>query len=554
MITLTIDRRTLTVPENTTLLAAARRLGIEIPTLCYRDDLDHVTSCMLCVVGDERTGERFPACSTPALAGMKIVTAAPEIIEARRTALELLLGDHLGDCEGPCRRACPAGLNIPVMLRKIAGGHKREAVAVVKHHIALPAVLGRICSAPCETVCRRAAHDAPLAIRRLKRFVADCDLLSSNPYMPDMADPSGLRVAVVGSGPAGLSAAFALRRYGHSVTIYEKQIAPGGGLRTVELRERLPLDVLDAEIDRILKLGIPLETGVEIGNHVSLSQLKQRFHAVILAVGRIDPQSVCKTYGLESGRHGIVTDRHTHRTGDPLVFACGNAMSSGRMAVRSVGQGQAAAIAVDRMLRDAPVIGVRHGYNHRIPGKIDAQEMAAFLADTALEERVVPADETDDAYDENEACREAARCLHCDCRKADACKLRSYADEYAARRQTWKPAQRRQVQIVRHGCIIYEPGKCIACGICVRIAEKAKEPFGLTFIGRGFDVRVGVPFNESLEQGLQTVAADCIAACPTGALAGMTAEERNRLQPQCGRPRPEVGRPTSGRRGPQETT
>lgn len=519
MITLTIDNQKLTVPDKTILLAAARLLGIAVPTLCYRDGLDHVTSCMLCVVGDARTGKLYPACSTPAVAGMKIVTAGPEVIEARRTALELLLGDHLGDCEAPCRRACPAGMNIPAMLRAIAGGRRPEAVAVVQRHIALPAVLGRICSAPCETVCRRGAHDAPVAIRRLKRFVADCDLLAADPGMPDMAPPSGFRVAVVGSGPAGLSAAFALRRNGHAVTLYEKHAEPGGGMRTHELRKKLPFDVLDAEIARIIQLGVRLETGVEIGNQITLSHLKQRFDAVIMAVGRTDSRLACKQFGLESGRQGMVADRHTCQTGDPVVLACGNAVSAGRMAVRSVGHGQAAAMAADQMLRGAPVTGVRRGYDHRIAGKLDSPELSAFLTDAAPEARIVPADDAQDAYDEQEACREAARCLHCDCRKSNACQLRCYADEYAVRRQNWKPAQRRRVQIVRNGRTIYEPGKCIACGICIRIAEKAEEPLGLTFIGRGFDVRVGVPFGESLEQGLQTVAADCVSACPTGALA-----------------------------------
>ncbi|MEI8353190.1 MAG: 2Fe-2S iron-sulfur cluster-binding protein, partial [Lentisphaerota bacterium] len=150
MATLNIDQRPVEVPAGTTLLAAARTLSIAVPTLCFRDGLEHVTSCMLCVVEDVRTGCLHPACSTPAQDGMDIATASGTVLEARRTALELLLGDHLGDCEGPCTRACAAGMNIPGMLRAIGAGDLHGAIRIVKRHIALPAALGRICPAPCE--------------------------------------------------------------------------------------------------------------------------------------------------------------------------------------------------------------------------------------------------------------------------------------------------------------------------------------------------------------------------------------------------------------------
>jgi len=518
MPTLEIDHQSLTVPDGTTLLSAARQLGQRIPTLCWLDGLEHVTSCMLCVVEDCRTGRLHPSCATPATDGMRIATDSARVTDARRTALELLLGDHLGDCEGPCRRACGAGMDIPRMLRAIAADDLRAAIRIVKAHIALPAVLGRICPAPCEKICRRGARDAPVGICRLKRYVADMDLATAVPYRPDPAPASGCRVAVVGAGPAGLAAAYALLRAGHACTLFEQQDQPGGGLRAPALRDRLPAAVLEAELALIRGPGLTLRTGVAVGSDITLDTLKQQFDAVILAWGEAASEQAARL-GLEAGPHGIAIDRASHVTSDPRVFACGNAVAPHRLAVRAVGQGRAAAEAVDRLLRGAPHTGPAPVYDHRIPGHLDPDELAVLMADAAQGPRLEPAGGPAAGYTAREARDEASRCLHCDCRKPDTCLLRRHAAEYGVNPRRHRPADRRHVILERHGAVTYEPGKCIACGICVRIATAAREPLGLTFIGRGFDVRVGVPFGESLASGLAKTAAACVAACPTGALA-----------------------------------
>jgi ferredoxin len=174
---------------------------------------------------------------------------------------------------------------------------------------------------------------------------------------------------------------------------------------------------------------------------------------------------------------------------------------------------------VDQMLRGEPVSGLRRDYDHRLIGALDAGEIAVLLADASPAPRVAPAGGPATGYTADEARAEAARCLHCDCRKPADCRLRQYAGAYGVDPRGWRPAKRRHLAIERHGRITYEPGKCIACGICVRITTAAREPLGLTFIGRGFDVRVGVPFNQSLEKGLGRVATACVDACPTGALS-----------------------------------
>jgi ferredoxin len=114
---------------------------------------------------------------------------------------------------------------------------------------------------------------------------------------------------------------------------------------------------------------------------------------------------------------------------------------------------------------------------------------------------------------------QAARCLHCDCRGQSTCKLRKYSAIYGADTKRFK-GQRRQFEIdARHAEIVFEPGKCIDCGLCIQIAQAAGEPLGLTFVGRGFDVRVAVPLDRSLAEALTKAAAECVAACPTAALA-----------------------------------
>ena len=305
---LTIDQREVEVPEGATILDAARKLGIEIPALCYRADCDPSTSCLVCMVRVGRDHRLVPACATAAADGMEVESETEAVHQVRRTALELLLSDHLGDCLAPCYFGCPAEMDIPTMLRQIAAGDMRGAIATVKHDIALPAVLGRICPAPCEKVCRRGDLDVPVSICLLKRLVADIDLASAKPYGPECLPASGKRVAVIGAGPTGLSAAYYLRQYGHACTLFDENAQLGGRLIQEPKAVGLPAAVLQAEIAAILRLGVTVQTESRI-ELTRLAELRSRFDAVLLACG-----ATGKTAGRRR-RPAHFATRNPHRPG-----------------------------------------------------------------------------------------------------------------------------------------------------------------------------------------------------------------------------------------------
>ena len=510
---ITIDGRDVQLPLGGTILDAARLLGIEIPTMCHLQGHDAQTSCMVCVVKVDGNSSLVPACGAIATEGMRVENDCPQVLEARRAALELLLSDHLGDCMGPCQIACPAHMNIPLMIRQIAAGRLDQAIATVKADIALPAVLGRICPAPCEKTCRRSGYDDAVSICLLKRFVADTDLAQAQPHRPQRQAETGKSVAIVGAGPAGLAAAYYLRQAGFACTIFDEHEEPGGMLRYGVPREALALSVLDAEIATITGLGVQCKLGAKV---TSLDRLRRDFDAVFVAIGAAEAKEI-ESLGLHSGQSGIAVDKNTYETNIPGVFAGGDAVRNRRLAVRSVADGKEAAIAIGQYMMGRQVTGPTRPFNSRT-GRIEKAQIEPFLASASREPRVGPAD-ADQGFAGDQAQQEALRCLHCDCRKPDKCKLRDYSQLYEARQARYKGHRRSFTQDLRHPDVIYEPGKCVDCGICVRITAEASEELGLTFVGRGFDVRVAVPFDRSLAEGLRTVALECVRACPTGALA-----------------------------------
>jgi heterodisulfide reductase subunit A2 len=184
----------------------------------------------------------------------------------------------------PCVAACPAGINVQGYVQLVGQGNYTAALRLIMERLPLPGVLGRVCPHPCETRCRRAEVDAPVAIRNLKRAAADRVDLSALP-LPEIADRPE-QVAIVGSGPAGITAAYYLRLRGYRVTIFEALGQLGGMLRVGIPDYRLPREVLDREIAYLLRHGIAVKTGWRLGRDFTIESLKaEGFAAVVLAVG-----------------------------------------------------------------------------------------------------------------------------------------------------------------------------------------------------------------------------------------------------------------------------
>ena len=182
----------------------------------------------------------------------------------------------------PCTSACPAGIDVPRYVRLIAGGEFAEALAVVREKVPFPMVLGCVCFHPCESVCRRGQLNDPIAIAALKRFAAERGA-GSQPAEAGKANPTGKKVAVVGSGPAGLTAGYYLAKLGHSVTVFEALPEAGGMMRAGIPQYRLPREALDSEIDNIVSSGVEIKTGSRVE---SLDKLKEQgFDAIFIATG-----------------------------------------------------------------------------------------------------------------------------------------------------------------------------------------------------------------------------------------------------------------------------
>ncbi|MBR1628737.1 MAG: FAD-dependent oxidoreductase, partial [Lachnospiraceae bacterium] len=189
----------------------------------------------------------------------------------------------------PCMASCPAHVDVPGYVSLVKEGKYEEAVALIRKDNPFPSVCGYVCEHPCEKSCRRNMVDDAVNICGIKRFAVDH---KSEDLRLRQAEPTGKRIAVVGGGPGGLTAAYYLSLMGHSVTVYEQRDSLGGMLRYGIPDYRLPQDVLDADIRFILDVGIEVKLGTNVGEEIAVEDLKKQYDAVYLSIGAHDDRKL----------------------------------------------------------------------------------------------------------------------------------------------------------------------------------------------------------------------------------------------------------------------
>ncbi len=341
---ITLNGKKIKADTDQSILDVARNNGVFIPTLCHDERLEPLGSCRVCLVKVEEAKSFVPACSTKVTDGMIVDTEDQGVHEARRLSLALLISDHYGDCVSPCSLECPAHIDIQGYIALIRAGKYQEAVKLIKEKNPMPLTIGRICPHPCETVCRRSKVEDPIAINNLKRFTADYDSALEVPYVPVKEDKKNHRIAIIGSGPAGLSAAYYLAVKGYDVSIFEKNSKAGGMLRYGIPDYRLPKDILDREIGFIQTLGVNIHYNKEMGKDFTIEDLKKDgYTAVFLGIGaqnsinlRIEGEDHANVIGGLELLHDIATGKTFDFSAKTVVIVGGGntAMDAARTSLR----------------------------------------------------------------------------------------------------------------------------------------------------------------------------------------------------------------------------
>ncbi len=669
MINLTINGKAVQAPEGSTILEAARSAGIYIPTLCYDEAVEVYGACGLCVVEAEGIPKLLRSCSAKVSEGMVVNTESERVVQSRKIAMELLMSAHDGDCVAPCQLNCPARTDCQGYVGLIANGEYDAALKLIKNKIALPASIGRVCPHPCEKACRRQNVEEPINIAQLKAFAADMDLKSDS-YIPEKQEPSGKKVAIIGGGPAGLTAAYYLTIMGHSVTVYDMMDKMGGMLRYGIPQYRLPKEVLDKEIAIIEKTGVKFVNNVKLGVDFTVKSLKEENDAVIVAVGawksssmrtkgeeldgvyggidflraviqgnapeigekvaicgggntamdacrtavrlgakevyvvyrrtrnempadkleideaeeegviykfltnplsfngengkvksvtlqvmelgepdasgrrrpvpvegkteEIDVDSVILAIGQKlvtddvtelelNDRGNIVADNDFFTTNIDGVFAIGDATNRGAsIAIEAIGEADRCAKAVDAYLNGKAL-------DTRVPYISKRDESTIDYSDREKESRinpkVLPADVRNKNFDEvslgfteEEAKKEANRCLECGCREYYKCKLLNVAQRYDIEPERFKGEMPQKYTHDENAFIERNTSKCILCGLCVRSCREVMDLSSIGLMGRGFKTDVSPAFSLPLDQTNCNNCGLCVQLCPTGSL------------------------------------
>jgi len=312
----------------------------------------------------------------------------------------------------PCTATCPLHCNAQGYVALISQGKFKEALALVRQTLPFPGILAYACAHPCERECKRIEEDRPISICDLKRFLVDHG--EESEFIPAVgnADLRSLRVAIVGSGPSGLMAAYDLRQKGYRVTLFESRSEMGGLLTHGFPSYRLPRQVIEKDLAVIEKMGIEVRLKTEVGKDIPPETLLQSFDAIYLAVGMTGAESMTRLFkGLKRTRRGTVqADPITLETGLKGVFAGGDLVTGPGTMIDSMAQGRKAAISIDRYLRGEDLLREREWEGSQI------SPMRSTLPVSKREEREIPPDMVRplrEGLTAEEAMEEAKRCLNC---------------------------------------------------------------------------------------------------------------------------------------------
>jgi heterodisulfide reductase subunit A-like polyferredoxin len=310
----------------------------------------------------------------------------------------------------PCTAACPLHCNAQGYVALISQGKFKEALALVREKLPFPGILAYACSHPCERECKRIEEDRPISISHLKRFLVDhveepeLDLLFS--------EERDQKVAIIGSGPSGLTAAYDLRRKGYRVTIFESRNEMGGLLTHGLPSYRLPRKVIDKDLSIIPRMGIEIRFNTQVGKDVSPETLFQSFDSIFIASGAAGAESITEAFkGLKRTRKGTIQiNPITLETDLKGVFAGGDAVTGPGTIVESMAHGRKAAISIDRYLQAEDLEQGREDEGRQISPLETLMPNSKRMEREVLPNMVKPFEA---GFTLEEATEEAKRCLSC---------------------------------------------------------------------------------------------------------------------------------------------
>ncbi|NWF94379.1 MAG: FAD-dependent oxidoreductase [Syntrophaceae bacterium] len=310
----------------------------------------------------------------------------------------------------PCTATCPLHCNAQGYVALISQGKFKEALALVREKLPFPGILAYVCSHPCETECKRIEEDRPISICDLKRFLVDHVEEPEFQFAPPQEKDR--KVAIIGSGPSGLTAAYDLRKMGYRVTLFESRSEIGGLLTHGFPPYRLPSKIVEKDLSVIHRMGIEIRPNTEVGREISAKALYQSFDAIFIAVGMAGAERIAPIFeGLKLTRRGTIkVNPLSLETGVRGIFAGGDSVTGPGTIVESMAHGRKAAISIDRFLRGEDLMQGRESEGRQRSPFASSLPDSKRMQREALPDMVKP---LGPGLTPEEAMEEAKRCLNC---------------------------------------------------------------------------------------------------------------------------------------------